>query len=189
MTGSPTARRAAPGTTSTSTWSAAGDPKSDRRVLELTGGGWSVADWSPDDRRLLIEEGISINESYLWLADIPTGQKTLLTAKTAEKEKVAYGDAAFSRDGKGLYLTLDAGSEFLRLAYMDLGTKKTEFLTPDTANVDDFDLSLDGRTIVYVSNEKGAAVIRLLDTASRQPRPGPKLPLGTCRARPLAPRR
>jgi dipeptidyl aminopeptidase/acylaminoacyl peptidase len=158
---------------------AAADPKSDRRILELDGGGWSVADWSPDDRQLVIEERISINESYLWLADIATGQKTLLTPKTADKEKVAYGEAAFSRDGKGLYLTVDAGSEFLRLAYMDLATKKTDFLTPDTANVDDFDLSLDGRTIVYVSNEKGAAVIRLLDTASRQPRPGPKLPLGT----------
>ena len=49
------------------------DPKTDRRVLELTGGGWEVADWSPDDSKLLVAEGISINETYLWLADVATG--------------------------------------------------------------------------------------------------------------------
>ena len=38
---------------------------------------------------------------------------------------------------------------------MDLATKKVDFLTPDTADVDDFDLSPDGKTIAYVTNEKG----------------------------------
>ncbi len=153
------------------------DPKSDRRVLELSGGGWGVADWSPDDSKLLLDEGISINESYLWLADVATGAKTLLTPKGGEK--VAWGNAAFARDGKGLYVTVDSGSEFQRLAYMDLATKKIEFLTADTADVDDFDLSLDGRTLAYVTNEKGVSVLRLLDTASRRELPGPKLPLAT----------
>ena len=152
------------------------DPKSDRRVLELSGGGWQVADWSPDDRKLLVVEGISLNETYLWLADVATGQKTLLTPKT--KEKVAYKNAAFSRDGRGLYLTTDAGSEFQRLAYMDLASKKAELLTPDTADVDDIDLSEDGTKLVYVTNEKGVSVIHLLDTATRRELPGPKLPIG-----------
>ncbi len=119
---------------------------------------------------------ISINESYLWLADLATGAKTLLTPKG--KEKVAYQNAAFSRDGKGLYVTVDAGSEFQRLAYMDLASKKTDFLTADTADVDDFDLSLDGSRLAYVTNEKGVSVLRILDTASRRELPGPKLPLG-----------
>ncbi len=91
---------------------------------------------------------------------------------------MSYQNAAFSRDGKGLYVTLDAGSEFQRLASMDLATKKTEFLTPDTADVDDFDLSEDGARIAYVTNEKGVSVVRLLDTATRRELPGPKLPLG-----------
>jgi dipeptidyl aminopeptidase/acylaminoacyl peptidase len=152
------------------------DPKSDRRVLELSGGGWQVADWSPDDARLLVSEGISLNENYLWLADVATGQKTLLTPKT--KEKVAYRNAVFARDGEGLYLTTDAGSEFQRLAYMDLATKKTELLTPDTSDVDDIDLSEDGTKLVYVTNEKGVSVLHLLDTATRRELPGPKLPIG-----------
>ena len=152
----------------------ASNPKTDRRVVELTGGGWQVNDWSPDDPKLLVTEGISINETYLWLADVATGSKTLLTPKG--KDKVSYGNAAFSRDGKGLYVTLDSGSEFQRLAYMDLSTKKADFLTPDTADVDEFDLSRDGRTIAYVTNEKGVSVLHLFDTAAELP--GPKLPLG-----------
>jgi len=152
------------------------NPKTDRRVLELSGGGWQVADWSPDDTKLLVFERISLNETYLWLADVATGAKTVLTPKG--KEPVAYGDAAFSHDGKGLYLTTDAGSEFRRLAYMDLATKKTEFLTPDTAEVEEFDLSEDGSKIVYVTNEKGVSVVRLFETATRRELTGPKLPLG-----------
>jgi len=152
------------------------DPKTERRIAELTGGGWEVNDWSPDDARLLATEGISINETYLWLIDVATGQKTLLTPKGSEK--VAFGNAEFARDGKGIYVTLDAGSEFQRLASMDLATRKLAFLTPDVADVDSFDLSFDGRTIAYVANEKGQSVLHLLDTATRAEKPGPKLPPG-----------
>jgi acetyl esterase/lipase len=152
------------------------DPKTDRRLLELSGGGWDVLDWSPDDSKLLLNEEISVNETYLWIADLAGGTKTPLTPRG--KEKVAFRSAAFAKDGKGIYVTTDSGSEFQRLAYMDLATKKTDFLTPDTADVDDWDLTEDGRTIAYVTNEKGVSALRLLDTASRQSRPGPKLPLG-----------
>ena len=152
------------------------DPKSDRRVAELSGGGWQVADWSPDDRTLLAVEGISINETYLWLVDVATGAKTALTPRGTEH--VAYGNAAFARDGKSLYVTTDRGSEFQRLATLDLATKKLDFLTADTADVDAFDLSLDGWTLAYLTNEKGAGVVHLVDAASRRELPGPKLPLG-----------
>ncbi len=155
----------------------ASDPKSDRPVAQMQGGGWGVNDWSPDDRKLLVTEEVSINETYLWLVDVATGQKSLLTPK-GEKVKVSYGNAAFSRDGKGLYVTLDRDSEFQRLAYVDLSTKRADFLTPDTADVDEFDLSRDGRTIAYVTNEKGVSVLHLYDAAARKELPGPKLPLG-----------
>jgi dipeptidyl aminopeptidase/acylaminoacyl peptidase len=154
----------------------ASDPKSDRRVLELAGGGWGVNDWSPDDTRLLVTEFLSINESSLWLVDVATGAKTLLTPKG--KDKVAYKGAVFAKDGKGLYLTLDAGSEFQRLAFMNLAGKAVKMLTPDTADVDAFDLSEDGKKIIYESNEKGVSVLRVLDTATGRELPGPKLPIG-----------
>ncbi|MBI4626311.1 MAG: S9 family peptidase, partial [Verrucomicrobia bacterium] len=98
------------------------EPKSDRRVLEVTGGGWSVVDWSPDDRTLLVGEYISVNESHVWLVDVATGARIEFTPR-AEKG-VAYGDAAFSKDGKGVYVTTDKDFEFERLAYVDRTTRQ-----------------------------------------------------------------
>lgn len=152
------------------------DPKTDRRVVALSGGGWNVSDWSPDDAKVLVTDEVSVNETYLWLVDVATGEKTLLTPKG--KEKVAYGRAAFAKDGKSLYVTCDSGSEFQRLARMDLATRKIEFLTPDTADVDEFDLSADGARIAYVANEKGVGVLHLFEVATRADRAAPGIPLG-----------
>src|SRR5881397_3803883 len=98
------------------------DPAGDRMVLQLQGGGYGPLDWSPDDRTILLAQYVSVNESYLWLVDAASGQKTLLAPQPGS-EPVAYGDAKFSRDGKGIYVSTDQGSEFHRLAYLDLATK------------------------------------------------------------------
>ncbi len=74
------------------------DPKNTRMLAQHEGGGWGVADWSPDDRKIAVGEYLSANESYIWLYDGATGEKTLLTPKGGA-EKIAYGDAQFSQDG------------------------------------------------------------------------------------------
>jgi hypothetical protein len=58
-------------------------------VVQLQGGGWAALDWSPDDHQLLVGAYISVNESYLWLIDMATGEKTLITPKDAA-EQVAW---------------------------------------------------------------------------------------------------
>ena len=89
------------------------DPETDHLLTKLEGGGWEPLDWSPDDKRILLKEELSVNEAYLWLVDSNTGEKTALTARG--KEKVSYGDGEFSKDGKGIYVTTDKDSEFHRL--------------------------------------------------------------------------
>ncbi len=154
------------------------DPKTDRLLLQVEGGGWGAQDWSPDDKQLLITEYISVNESYLWLVDVATGEKTLLTPKGGPV-KISYSGAEFSNDGKGLYGTTDKDSEFQRLTYIDLAAKQHTFLTSHINwDVDEFDLSPDGKTLALVTNEDGAGVLHLLDTATRKEKPAPKLPLG-----------
>ncbi|MFI5170636.1 MAG: S9 family peptidase, partial [Vicinamibacterales bacterium] len=157
------------------------DPKdaaSARMVLEVKGGGWFASDWSPDDKKLVVFEAISVNESYLWLVDVATGEKTLVTPKGGP-EQVAYGGAAWSADGKGLYVTTDKESEFQRLAYLELATGKHSYLSSHIPwDVDSYDLSPDGRTIAFVTNEEGLGVLRLLDTATGKEKPAPKLPIG-----------
>jgi len=154
------------------------DPRSDRLLAQLEGSGWRALDWSPDDRTLLVLEFISANESYLWLFDAATGQRTLLTPKGGA-EPVSYGEGRFSRDGKGLYVTTDRDAEFHRLAYLDLTTKKHTALTDHiTWGVEDFDLSRDGKWLTFVTNEDGVSVLHVLETATGQERPAPKLPVG-----------
>jgi dipeptidyl aminopeptidase/acylaminoacyl peptidase len=153
------------------------DAASTRLVLEVKGGGWSPADWSRDDSKLVVSESISVNESYLWLVDVATGAKTLATPKGPEQ--VAYGNARFTADGKGLYVTTDRDAEFRRLARLDLATGEHTYLTSHIAwDVEEFALAPDGLTIAFVTNEEGLSVLHLLDTASGAEKPAPKLPIG-----------
>jgi dipeptidyl aminopeptidase/acylaminoacyl peptidase len=145
-----------------------GEPKSDRLLTKLEGGGWAPVDWSPDDKQILLLEELSINESYLWLVDAATGEKTALTPRDV-KEKISYGDARFSKDGKGVYVTTDKDSEFHRLAYVDLGTKDDTFLTSKIPwDVDTFDLSHDGKRIAFVVNENGISKLWELRTGAKE---------------------
>ena len=154
------------------------DPKSDRLVAQLKGGGWEPQDWSPDDSKVLVLEGISVNETYLWLFDAASGDKTELTPRKAD-EKIAYSNPRFSKDGKGIYYTADAGSEFQGLMYLDLATKQSKVLTAGLSwDVDEFALSWDGKRIAFLTNEDGLSTLHLMDTATGKELPVPKLPAG-----------
>ena len=122
-------------------------------------------------------EGISINESYLWLFDTETGQKKEITPRPPEgAEKISYSSALFSKDGKGVFVTTDRESEFQRLAYIDLANGKHTYLLPDVKwDVSSWDLSPDGKQIAYALNENGVSTLHLIELA-----PG----TGTVTARP-----
>jgi dipeptidyl aminopeptidase/acylaminoacyl peptidase len=154
------------------------DPKTDRLVLQVSGGGWSVLDWSPDDRGLLIGEYVSINESRLWLLDLQTGEKSLLTEPGSEP--VSYRNAQFSKDGTGLYLTTDKDSEFQRLSHMDLTTRLITTLVDSIPwDVEGLDLSPDGRRIAFGVNEAGISRLYLFDIADRRLQCVDAVPTGT----------
>lgn len=152
-------------------------PGSDRLFLEVAGGGWGIADWSPDETKMIVMEYISANESYLHLADLKSRTKELLIPKGPAP--VAYSQAQFARDGKSIFITTDKDSEFQRLNRFDLATRQFTVLTgPIPWDVDEFDLSPDGRTLAFISNEDGVGVLHLLDAKTGRELPAPKLPLG-----------
>src|SRR5882672_11118433 len=66
------------------------NPKTDHLLTKLEGGGWEPLDWSPDGKKILLKEELSINEAYLWQVDTTTGEKTELTDRHTS-EKVSYG--------------------------------------------------------------------------------------------------
>lgn len=153
------------------------NPKTDRMLLQLEGGGWGATDWSPDNKKLLVLQEISANQSYIWLVDVASGEKKLLTPKGSEE--IAYGSGIFSSDGKGFYTTTDRDSEFHRLAYFDLATMQPTYLTSDIKwDVDDVALSENGKTLAFVTNEDGIGKLYLMDTATRKYHPVTGLPAG-----------
>jgi dipeptidyl aminopeptidase/acylaminoacyl peptidase len=156
----------------------ADDPATAKMVGQMQGGGWEVDDWSPDGRQLLLINGVSAAETYVWLLDVASGHNELLTPKTGG-DTVAYSNARFAKNGKGVYMTSDADSEFQRLVYFDLSTHKTNVLTPSLQwDVDEFDLSKDGRWIAFEANEDGISKLHILDTKTGKEVPAPKLPVG-----------
>lgn len=156
----------------------ASDPKTDRLLAEVSGGGWAVLDWSPDDSLLLVMQYISINETHLHLVDARTGKRSQLTRPS--KEKVAYSHARFAKDGKAIYATSDDDSEFQQLVRIDLKSGDQQNLTASIAwDVEEFEPSPDGKVIAFVTNEAGVGTLSLMDAKSGKPLPKPKLPLGT----------
>ncbi|HZW93952.1 MAG TPA: S9 family peptidase [Candidatus Eremiobacteraceae bacterium] len=154
------------------------DPASARIVAQMEGGGWAISDWSTDGKQLLATNQISAAETYVWLVDVSSGKKELLTPKTGG-ETVAYSNAHFAKDGKGVYFTSDQDSEFQRLVYLDLASRKTAVLTPSLNwDVEEFDLSSDGNWIAFVSNEDGISVLHVFDAKTKKEVPVPKLPVG-----------
>jgi dipeptidyl aminopeptidase/acylaminoacyl peptidase len=153
------------------------EPKSDHLLTQLKGGGWEPLDWSPNDKNILLREEVSINESYLWLVDTTSGEKTAITPRDTG-EKVSYGSARFSKDSKGIYVTTDQGSEFQRLALLDIAGKNPKFLTSDIPwDVETFDLTHDGKRLAFIANEEGLSVLHVMDTATHKARRVSKLPL------------
>ncbi len=154
------------------------DPASAHMVAQMEGGGWSVEDWSPDGKQLLLMNEVSAAESYVWLLDIASGKKELLTPKMGA-DTVAHGSARFAKDGKGAYLTADEGSEFERLVYLDLASRKTTVLTPSLRwDVDNIALSDDGRWLAFEANEDGVSKLHVLDAKNAKEVSVPALPTG-----------
>ncbi len=150
-----------------------------KTIASLPGGGWGSFAWSPDDKTLAMIDYVSINESHIWLLDLATGEKNRLTPNSGA-EPVSYQGIAFSADGKGLYTSSDADSEFLRLTYIKLADKSREVLTPDTNwDVENFTLSHDGKYLAYVVNENGASKLFVLYTPNRKIIARPALAQGT----------
>jgi len=105
----------------------------------------------------LLEEELSINESYLWLVDAATGEKTELTPRNTS-EKSFLWRRTVQQGWQGIYVTTDKDSEFHRLSYIDLATKQPQYLTTSIPwDVEWFDVTQDGKMIAFLTNERAQA--------------------------------
>jgi dipeptidyl aminopeptidase/acylaminoacyl peptidase len=151
-------------------------PEAPRLIMQADSPGWSVCDWAPDDSRLLVTRRISISESQLYELDILSGTRKPVFD---EHPKASFESAVYSKDGKSLYFATDERSDFLRLARMDLQSRRIEFLRPDVRwDVEALALSKDGKWLAYQVNEEGFDRIYVLDTATGKDVVLPAVPTG-----------
>lgn len=154
------------------------DSASARLAVTVDGGGWSAADWSPDGSRLALVNGVSANESQVWLADPATGWKRLVTRADSGK-RVVYRGAKFAPDGRSLIVATDRDGEFLQLARLDLETGVVQPLTESlSGDVEEFAPSRDGSLLAFVTNEAGYGVPHVLRLATGRAIQLPPLPRG-----------
>lgn len=121
---------------------------------------WYPLDWSPDDTRLLLMKFVSITESALFVADVTTGA---LTPLDPSGRKVGIRTAKFAPDGRGIYLVSDEDGEFAQLRYLDPVTHQSRKITDGAWDVEDFDVTADGRYLAWTLNEDGRSRLTVLD--------------------------
>jgi len=153
---------------------------------------WYPLDWSTDDAKLLLLRYVSINESYLFIADVASGTVTPLASATEHAKgpkkararsgadaKVGIRSAKFAPDGRGIYIVSDEGGEFTQLDYLDPVTQEKRKVSRDVEwDVDAFDVSSDGRYIAYVINEDGRSRLTVLDNQMKLDLAPPGVPDG-----------
>jgi dipeptidyl aminopeptidase/acylaminoacyl peptidase len=159
------------------------DPGSSRMVAEVKGGGWGIAGFMPGNASALAANYISVQDTDLYRLDLASGGMTPIGDPKAQ---IAYGGAEVGPDGT-VWVVSDEGSDFARLGTLDVGTGKFTPRTAEKWDVDGFDLSEDGRTLVYIVNEAGSHRMRIMDTASGAVRTVDALPAGVIGGLEIAP--
>lgn len=154
------------------------EPKSDRLLVQSSGNYLKAYDWSPTDEQVVYCEFIANTISKLWVINIKTGERRLLSSKGKQGEQY-YSSLKFSRDGKGIFVVTDKDFDFRRLAYLDLRTGRFKYLTTDIRwDVDEYQLSPDGKTLAVITNEDGISRLSLITVNTGRRRQISATPIG-----------
>ena len=131
-------------------------PSTAHRLTEEAGT-WFPVDFSPDGERLLVKQMRAIDDSDLWVVDLKTKARSRVTPDPATQGKASLRHAAFSGDGRAVYLVTDRGGDFSQLFRADLGRPEAAWtkLTADLPwDVEALAVAMDG-TLAYAVNEDG----------------------------------
>jgi dipeptidyl aminopeptidase/acylaminoacyl peptidase len=153
------------------------DAKTDRLLVQSSGSYLKAYGWSPDDKQVVFCDFVSNTTSTLWMIDVSTGKKVLLSPKKDEPE--FYDFPQFTKDGKGVVVLTDNDSDVRRIAHINLASDKFTYIASDPKwDVDEFQVSPDGKTVAFTTNEDGASRLHLFDLKTSKEITVPTIPLG-----------
>ena len=143
-------------------------------IVWETSGYHSVSDWAPDGSFLLVSRHHSNLNNDLYRLDLASGEAALLTPHEGDARFLG---ACVTPDGKSAFLATDRDGDFVRLARLDFSTGEIEHLTPDDWDVEEVELSEDGRWLAISRNVEGYSDFMLFNGRGRRV-PGPEMPEG-----------
>lgn len=153
------------------------NPKSSKLILQVKGGGWGISDISNDGKKLLIVEYVSANESHIWLLETESGKLSEVTDR--KSKSIIQMGASFSNSNDEIWFVTDKDNEFERLATMNLTSKKINYHTSKIPwNVENYNLSEDKKSIVFISNEAGLNKMYLMNTTDKSYSAVKNIPIG-----------
>jgi dipeptidyl aminopeptidase/acylaminoacyl peptidase len=151
------------------------DPAS-RRVAYQGKGSIGPEDVSADKSRILIARNISNRETRLSILELGTGQAAELPWTS---EPARYEGSRFTPDGSGVITITDYKSDVRRLVEIDIASGRRTAISPELRwDVEDYDITDDGRLLAYVVNEDGYSRIRIIDRQTGRELTRPELPGG-----------
>jgi dipeptidyl aminopeptidase/acylaminoacyl peptidase len=139
-----------------------------------TSGYHTVSGWAPDGSFLIVSRHYSNLNNDLYRLDLSSGEPTLLTPHEGDAR---FSGARVTPDGRNVFLATDRDGDFVRLARLDLSTLEIEYLTPDDRDVEEVELSEDGRWLAVSRNIEGYSNFMLFNGKGRRV-PGPEMPEG-----------
>lgn len=151
------------------------DPRTpeSRRLVWQGVGSVAPADISDDGRRALISRSLSNRENRLLILDLDTGRTREL--EWSARRPARYDEPRFARNGRSILAITDAQSDVRRLVEIDLDSGESRFVSPEGRwEVEDYDLSDDGRLLAYVFNEEGYSRVVVQDFVTRRALPQPE---------------
>ncbi len=120
--------------------------------------------WSRDGKHIVYtQEQAKGTDSNVFVADVATGQSTLLTPHQGELHFAAND---VSPDGKRILLTSNAANGYDNIGLLDLTTKKTTWLTKDKWEIRGGEFSPDGKQLTFSADVDGNEDIYLHDFAT-----------------------
>jgi dipeptidyl aminopeptidase/acylaminoacyl peptidase len=153
------------------------DPKTDRLLVESSGSYLKAYGWSPDNKQVVFCDFLSNTTSTLWLIDVSTGKRVVLSPKKDEPE--FYDFPQFTKDGKGVVVLTDHDSDVRRIARIDLASHKFTYIPSNNKwDVDEFQISPDSKTVAFTTNEDGVSRLHIFDLDNAKEVSSPTIPLG-----------
>jgi dipeptidyl aminopeptidase/acylaminoacyl peptidase len=146
----------------------------ERRVL-AGGGNYQGLFFSPDGRYLNAIDFRSNTDIDAVVIDLTSGEHETLEIGSGEFRRIS---GPWLPDGSGFWVFSDVDREYLNAGIYDLATKRfTWDITPDW-EIEQLNVSANGKLLVWVVNEDGRSVLHARDLETGEERALPEVPLG-----------